>query len=196
MDLAWLGTGALVFATIFIFEFFDKTNLANVAMAARSPPFHVWVGAAIAFLVSTAIAVTIGTLLLAFLLPEILYVKVGGGALLVAFGVWTLLKKGKEEVREGNVDKGKVVLGAFLLILFLEMGDETQILTILFVTSLGSILLVFVAALLALLCMSALGVKLGSLLRGRVSPKAVERVSAVLMMVVGILLIVYYLGAL
>jgi putative Ca2+/H+ antiporter (TMEM165/GDT1 family) len=196
MDSGWITAGAIVFATIFVFEFFDKTNLANIAMAARNPPFHVWLGAAIAFLVSTAIAVTIGTLLLHFLLPQILYVKVGGGALLVAFGAWSLAKRPKEEPEEGNVDRGKVVMGAFLLILFLEMGDETQILTILFVTSFGNLLLVFLAAILALWCMSALGVKLGAFLKGKASPAVVERVSAVLMIVVGLLLILYYINLL
>jgi putative Ca2+/H+ antiporter (TMEM165/GDT1 family) len=195
MDLGWLTAGAIVFVTIFVFEFFDKTNLGNVAMSAKSSPFHVWVGAAIAFLVSTTIAVTIGTLILAFLLPQILYVKVGGGALLVAYGAWCLLKARKDEPAKEEMDKGKVVMGAFLLILFLEMGDETQILTILFVASFGNILLVFVAAVAALWSMSALGVKLGSLMKGRISQVALERVSSVLMILVGALLIVYYLGA-
>jgi putative Ca2+/H+ antiporter (TMEM165/GDT1 family) len=194
MGYEWVAAGALVFCTIFALEFVDRTNLANIALSSRSPPLQVWIGAALAFLVSTAIAVVLGTLILSFLLPEILYIKVGGGALILAYGAWSLLKVMPEELGDEKVSAGKVILGTFSLILFLEMGDGTQILTILFVASLGNALLVFFAALLGLLCMAAVGVKLGGYLRGKLAPRTVERTSSVLMIVVGLALILIYLS--
>jgi len=192
MDLEWIAAGALVFATIFALEFVDRTNLANIALSSRNPPKQVWVGAALAFTASTAISVALGALVLGLLLPEILYIKVGGGAFIVAYGAWSLLRSGSEDIGDEKVSAEKVVVGTFSLILFLEMGDDTQILTILFVASLGNLLLVFFAALLGLLCMSAVGVSLGGYLKGKLPPKTVERVSSILMILVGIVLILIY----
>ena len=60
MDIA---IAAAVFPVIFIGELPDKTMFASLVMATRGRPFSVWLGAAAAFVVHVAIAVTIGVAL-------------------------------------------------------------------------------------------------------------------------------------
>jgi Ca2+/H+ antiporter, TMEM165/GDT1 family len=55
--------GFICFPMIFLAELPDKTMFANLVMATKGRPFQVWVGAAGAFIVHVAIAVTVGVAL-------------------------------------------------------------------------------------------------------------------------------------
>jgi putative Ca2+/H+ antiporter (TMEM165/GDT1 family) len=80
------------FALVFLAELGDKTQLAVLALATRSPsPWPVFAGAGAALLASTALAVALGTFASRSLSPELIrYVHYGAGALLIAVGVWTV----------------------------------------------------------------------------------------------------------
>lgn len=58
---------AAVFPVIFIAELPDKTMFASLILSTRGRPVAVWIGAALAFIVHVAIAVTIGATLFAIL---------------------------------------------------------------------------------------------------------------------------------
>ncbi len=81
------------FVLVFLAELGDKTQLAVLAMSSRSKPWAVFVGAATALLVSTLLAVLLGSAL-PRLLPEsatrILH-RIAG-VLFVAVGAWTIWK--------------------------------------------------------------------------------------------------------
>ncbi len=81
------------FGLIFLAELGDKTQLAAIAMTARSQsPLAVFLGAMAGFGLLTLIGVVFGGLLAKFV-PE-LYVRVGGGVLFILFGILILLGKG------------------------------------------------------------------------------------------------------
>src|ERR1700709_2086616 len=67
MDLAII---AAVFGAIFIVELPDKTFIAALVLSTRYPPFAVWIGVGLAFLVQTLAAVTGGAI--ATVLPDVL----------------------------------------------------------------------------------------------------------------------------
>ncbi|MCK5245395.1 TMEM165/GDT1 family protein [Candidatus Bipolaricaulota bacterium] len=81
------------FALVFLAELGDKTQLAVLAMASRSSPWAVFVGAGAALLVSTLLAVVLGCTLPRFLptsSTKILHYI--AGSLFVIVGAWTIWK--------------------------------------------------------------------------------------------------------
>ena len=81
------------FALVFLAELGDKTQLAVLAMATRSSPWAVFVGAGAALLVSTLLAVALGCTLPRFLpasSTKILHYI--AGSLFVIVGAWTIWK--------------------------------------------------------------------------------------------------------
>ncbi|MBV6417944.1 MAG: hypothetical protein CMLOHMNK_02723 [Steroidobacteraceae bacterium] len=85
-----LRTFALVFGTVFLAELGDKTQLATMLYAAegRFGRTHVFVAAALALIVSTALAVLAGGLVAKYL--PVRYLQVAAGVGFVAIGAWTL----------------------------------------------------------------------------------------------------------
>ncbi|MCI4335088.1 MAG: TMEM165/GDT1 family protein [Thermoplasmata archaeon] len=188
-----LEQGALVFGILFAFELVDRTNFGVIALSARHPPNEVWLGASLAFVASTILSVAIGVVAISFLAHYLVWVKVAGGLILGVFGVRGLLhgsgvdEEKTEREHDVPLTRSQVRALAFGLILFLEMGDNTQILTILFVASTGDPLLVFVAAVLALVSVAAIGSRSGEFLRTRVPAERLERILAGLLLLIGIL---------
>ena len=86
-------TVALAFGLVFLAELGDKTQLAVLAMASQRGPLSVFLGASLALVVSTAIAVILGTVAKGYL-PEgaLRLVRYAAGALFIGFGVWTILR--------------------------------------------------------------------------------------------------------
>jgi len=79
-----------VFATVFVAELGDKTQLATVLFAARdgSHLFGIFLAASSALVVSTAIGVAAGSLVSNYLDPRYLSYVAGAGFILI--GAWTL----------------------------------------------------------------------------------------------------------
>jgi putative Ca2+/H+ antiporter (TMEM165/GDT1 family) len=80
------------FALVFLAELGDKTQLAVLALTTRSPsPWPVFAGAGAALLLSTGLAVGLGTLASKVLSPDVTrYVHYAAGALLILVGAWTI----------------------------------------------------------------------------------------------------------
>ena len=87
MDLKLMAS---VFGIVFLAELGDKTQLATLLFASRSPGqlFAVFVGASFALVLASAIGVLAGGLVTQFLSPRYLSLFAGGGFLLI--GAWTL----------------------------------------------------------------------------------------------------------
>ena len=126
MDFAVI---AAVFPIIFIGELPDKSMFASLVMAARGRPSAVWVGAASAFFIHVAIAVTIGVAVFNVLPHRVLDFVIA-----VMFGVSAYiafeLARPSPHVEPVEVpDTGRVVATAFGVIFLAEWGDLTQVLT-------------------------------------------------------------------
>ncbi|MBU4306184.1 MAG: TMEM165/GDT1 family protein [Candidatus Omnitrophica bacterium] len=80
------------FATIFLAELGDKTQLANLCLAAKSKSWiPVFCASVAAFAVVTLITVFLGGLLSKFIRPD--YIRYGAGALFIIVGVLMLIGK-------------------------------------------------------------------------------------------------------
>jgi Ca2+/H+ antiporter, TMEM165/GDT1 family len=82
------------FALVFLAEVGDKTQLAVFTLAAETTsPWGVLIGAGVALLLSTVLAVLLAVAI-HHLLPDVWtkWIRVGAGALFIFVGVWTIWK--------------------------------------------------------------------------------------------------------
>jgi putative Ca2+/H+ antiporter (TMEM165/GDT1 family) len=187
-------TGLLVvFVVIGALELVDRTSFSLIALAARQSPWRTWVGGALAFVASTAIAVSIGAAFVAAVgAPGIEYLRVGGGSFLIAYALWLWFhEEGEEEprVRTGH----SAIIAAFLATFLLELGDTTMIFQIVFVTTYGW-LLVFVAGAGALVTVAAFASFVGGQFGARLEPTTLKKVVVGVLLVVGAVTILYGLA--
>jgi putative Ca2+/H+ antiporter (TMEM165/GDT1 family) len=129
MDLSIV---AVTFGLIFVAELPDKTMIATIVLASKHKPWPVWIGAAAAMLVNSAVAVGAGRLL--ELLPHRIVEGVVA-ALFAAGSLYLLLTREATAEQHGEreasheVSSRNVALTAFGVIIVAELGDLTQILT-------------------------------------------------------------------
>lgn len=182
---------AVVYGVIGGLELVDRTSFAVLGLAAKNHPRTVWAGAASAFLVTSALAVSIGAALVTLLHGSLQYLRVGGGIFLLGYAGYLFVVPEHERVPP----KGRTVFAsAFLLILLLELADTTMIYTILAVTWFpADILVVFAGAALALASVAAVASTVGHHMKGRIDPAQLDRVVAVLLIVIAIVTIVFAL---
>jgi putative Ca2+/H+ antiporter (TMEM165/GDT1 family) len=152
---------AITFGLIFVAELPDKTMIATIVMASRYRPLPVWIGAATAMIVNSAVAVLAGRLL--ELLPH-RWVEAVVAVLFAGGSVYLIFVKESAETREGQEEADqvrsgrRVALGAFTVIVVAELGDLTQILTANLVARYHNSLSVFVGSAAALVSVMGLGV--------------------------------------
>ncbi|HEY9644352.1 MAG TPA: TMEM165/GDT1 family protein [Coleofasciculaceae cyanobacterium] len=83
----------------------------------------------------------------------------------------------------------KVFLSTFLTIFLAELGDKTQMTTLLISAESQSPWTVFIGAGSALVLTSLLGVMVGSWLAQRFSPQALEKAAGVMLLIISVLLV-------
>jgi len=86
-------TAFTIFATVFVAEIGDKTQLATLLYATdrQTGPWLVFASASIALVTATAIGVVVGGQLERFVQPSTLKIVAGIG--FIAIGLWTLLSR-------------------------------------------------------------------------------------------------------
>ncbi|QCX33599.1 TMEM165/GDT1 family protein [Caloramator sp. E03] len=83
----------------------------------------------------------------------------------------------------------KIILTTFILVFIAELGDKTQITTMLLSAEYHSKLSVFIGSSLALVCSSLLGVLLGSIINKYIPPYIIQLASSIAFIIIGILLL-------
>ena len=188
-----LGGFLVVFAVVGGFELFDRTSFSIIALAARGHPVPTWAGGAVAFVASTAIAVSVGAALVALLGPgRIGLVRAGAGTFLIGYALF-LWYRGPEPTDASAASRQTAFLTALATVFLLELGDTTMIVEVLFVTTWGWVV-VFVAGAAALITVAAWGAWLGGRLGARVEPMLLHRIVVVVLLIVGALTIAYGLA--
>ncbi len=184
---------AVVFLVIGGLELFDRTSFALIAFSSRASGLGTWVGGCAAFVLTTLLAVLVGAALTGALGPErIGLLRAGGGAFLIGYALWTLVRK-DEEGPAALAKARSVPVAAFLTIMLLEVGDTTMIFEIVFVANFGW-LIVLAAGSLGLVAVATWDVWLGRKLGARVNPKVLRRVVVAVLILVGAVTIVYGLA--
>jgi len=197
LDANPLIQGIVVFAVVAVLQLPGKSNFGVITLATRHPHRDVFIGASVGLGAATVVSVTLGYGAETVLGPYLIWVKVAGGLVLIAFGIREILRapgpvhepgEGSPAVAHTARQVRTVALGlAFLL----EMGDNTQILAILFVASTGNVVLVFVAATAALVMITAVSSRGAGYLHEHVPEERLRLVLGGLLISVGLLTILF-----
>jgi putative Ca2+/H+ antiporter (TMEM165/GDT1 family) len=175
------------FALVFPAELPDKSALASLVLATRYRALPVWLGAAAAFAVQCAIAVTAGSLLA--LLPHRLVS--GVAAVLFATGAvltWRAPEPSAEVGATAVTTSPLRMAGTSFGVLFLaEWGDLTQFTSAALTSRYSAPFEVFAGAWLALVTVSGLAVVLGRGLLRVVPLRAVRLVAGCVFATVAVL---------
>ncbi len=98
-------------------------------------------------------------------------------------------QKQEKPVQAQKREKWAIFSSTFLTIFFAEMGDKTQLATLLMSAESQSPWLVFTGAATALVATSLLGVLLGRWLASRLSPRTLEVAAGTLLLFISVLLL-------
>ena len=171
------------FGTILLAELFDKSQLAILLLASQSKKQkELFFGAAVAFFILTILAVITGGFLENVLPKD--WLKLASSLLFIVFGIKTLLEKDdeKEQVRR----RGGIFLSTLLIILLSELGDKTQVATIVFAAKFHP-LLVFLGSFSALCILALAAIKLGSIIAKTAKKQWVPKIAGVLFILLGVI---------
>jgi len=191
--------GVGIFAVVALLQIPGKSNFGVITLASRHPHRDVFVGASVGLAAATVVSVGLGYGAETVLGPYLLWVKIVGGLTLIAFGVRELLRAPSpvHEPGEGTLRAARsprqVATVALGLAFLLEMGDNTQILAIVFVASTGNVLLVFIAATAALVTITALSARGANYLREHVPEEHLRFALGSVLVLVGSLTILFSL---
>lgn len=182
--LAVIGTA---FALTFLAELPDKSMFASLVLATRYQPARVWTGAAAAFAVQMAIAVTAGQLLT--LLPHRLVLAVTAGLFLAGSAyLWAASSRtghpeGADAARQGQRAPSflRVAGMSFGVVFLAEWGDITQISTASLAARYDP-LTVFAGATLGLWAAAAVAVSIGAKSLDLIPMAWVRRITAAIML--------------
>jgi Ca2+/H+ antiporter, TMEM165/GDT1 family len=182
-----------VFPVIFLGELPDKTMFASLVLATKGRPLMVWLGAAAAFTVHVAIAVSIGVALFTILPHRAVEAVV---AVIFLAGAGLAIREARNEARhedreerlaeETALGHRRTALTAFTVVFIAEWGDLTQVLTANLAARLHSPFPVAIGAVLALWAVAALAVVGGRGLLRWVNVFTIRVVTAVILIGLGI----------
>jgi Ca2+/H+ antiporter, TMEM165/GDT1 family len=185
-----LAVIAIAFAVTFLAELPDKSMFASLVLATRHRPGWVWAGAAAAFAVHMAIAVTAGQLLT--LLPHRVVDAVvaglftAGAAYLWVTSVRPRHEEGTDAARQGGVPPSflRVAVTSFTVVFVAEWGDITQ-LTAANLAARYNPVLVFAGATIGLWAVAGLAVSIGAKSLSLIPMAWVNRITGLILLVLG-----------
>ncbi|MCD6470631.1 TMEM165/GDT1 family protein [Candidatus Bathyarchaeota archaeon] len=146
------------FSMVFLAELGDKTQICTVMLSSKSSAFSIFLGAMSAFFIVNGLSVLLGRELLNFL-PQII-ISLVAGLIFIFFGLISLLHKNRETIfRNTNIKSS--FIKTFLLISLMELGDKTQIASMLLAAQFRNPLMVLAGVMLAFSILTGIGVFLG-----------------------------------
>ena len=182
----------VAFATVFLAELGDKSQLLALSLSARYRRSVLLLAVLTASAVTMAVSVTVGNLV-GQLLPT-RAITAAAAILFVAFGVLTLRggeeagAEGEEE-ETGDASSSSGFVGIVAALSLAEFGDKTMVATFALAAA-SSAVGTWIGATAGMALAGAIGVVIGGALWTRLSPRTVRLVSGGLFLVVGVVLLV------
>ena len=179
MEAFLISTGIVALA-----EMGDKTQLLSLVLAARfRKPWPIVLGILVATLANHALAGAAGAWVTTVLGPDVLRWVLGGS--FIAMAVWMLIPDKLDE-GDGDAVSRFGVFGTTLVAFFLaEMGDKTQIATVMLAARFDAWAAVVAGTTLGMMLANAPVVWFGDRITRRVPIRAVHVVSAIIFAVLG-----------
>lgn len=173
---------------VLLAELGDKTQICALTLSLKyRKTYSVILGAALGFLLVDTLAVAIGSLLLELIPPS--WIRIAGGVIFIAFGVYYFIRKGEEYCPTNN--NRTPFISSFILISTTEMGDKTQIMVTLLSAIYSNPIAVISGALIALVGLTTITVIVGNRLLEKIPLTKVKRIVPFVFIALGILQIVF-----
>ena len=181
MQAFLVSTGIVALA-----EMGDKTQLLSLVLAARfRKPWPIVLGIFVATLVNHALAGALGSWVTSALGPDVLRWVLGGS--FIAMAVWMLIPDRIDDDQGGGTPRFGV-FGATVIAFFLaEMGDKTQIATVMLAAQFNAWAAVVMGTTLGMIIANAPVVWFGDAITRKVPIRAVHVVGAIVFLVLGVL---------
>lgn len=181
MEPFFISTGLVALA-----EMGDKTQLLALILAARfKKPFIIVLGILIATVANHALAGALGAWISRALSPEVL--RWGLGLSFLVMAAWMLIPDKMDDDEDRPAPRWGVLLTTVVVFFLAEMGDKTQIATVMLAARYESFFSVVAGTTLGMLLANAPVVWLGERITRRVPLKLVHRISAAIFLVLGLL---------
>ena len=184
MEAFLVSTGIVALA-----EMGDKTQLLALVLAVRfRKPWPIVWGILVATLVNHGLAGAVGAWVTTFLGPEILRWVLAGS--LIAMAVWMLIPDTLDDAQSDTQPRWGV-FGTTVVAFFLaEMGDKTQIATVMLVAQYHAYLWVVAGTTLGMMLANAPVVWLGERMTRLVPMRLVHTVSALIFAALGVAVLI------
>ena len=165
-------------------EMGDKTQLLSLLLAARfRRPVPIILGIVVATLLNHLLAGFVGVWVRSALTPEVL--RVGLGVSFLALAAWTLVPDTLEERRAARGQSG-VFLVTLVTFFLAEMGDKTQVATVMLAAKYQTLGAVVAGTTLGMLVADVPAVLLGKMAAPKLPVRLVRVVAAIVFAVLGI----------
>ncbi len=177
-----------------LLELGDKTQLVTISLATRHPWTQVLAGTVVGLVAATAVGAAVGGLLATTLGPWITYIKIGGGLLFIAIGLWTVVRvlrrPGRDESAETIRERRSAFATAASFAFLAEFGDKTQLAVIILAATYDAPISVFLGGSAGLSLIAVSSVVIGAGLSRILSEKWLRLVSSILFIFAGVLLLI------
>lgn len=171
------------FVLVAVAELGDKTQIAVITLSSRFKSLSVFLGAMLAFLLVTGIAVAFGDVL-TIILPAF-WIRIVAAAIFLILGVYTVFSR-PDDTQVEKRETRNAVFSSFSLITLMELGDKTQFAVIALSAEYRLPLLIYLGVMMAFVLITAIGVTVGTTLTRLVSLKHIRRGSGIVFIIFGI----------
>ena len=195
MDQAMLLAALLTTTgTIFVTELTDKDALFLLALATKTKPSVVFAAGSVAFTITTAIIVTVGSLLIEVV--PVFAIKLAGGAIMLAYAALEYFRFSREErevdqrgerlLDRRTANAWSIFFPAVLTLVALDLaGDATELVTVVLLARFEDALVVFLGAVAGLVAAVAVETALGNSLGRVLSRRRIKYLSIIVFIVIG-----------
>src|SRR6478735_2246458 len=181
MEAFLVSTGIVALA-----EMGDKTQLLSLVLAARfRKPWPIVLGIFVATLVNHALAGAVGAWVTQALGPDLLRWVLGGS--FIAMALWMLIPDKLDEEEAETRPRFGVFAATVVAFFLAEMGDKTQIATVMLAARFDSWAPVVAGTTLGMMLANAPVVWFGDRITRRVPIRAVHAIGAVVFLVLGVI---------
>ena len=184
MEAFLISTGIVALA-----EMGDKTQLLSLVLAARfRKPWPIVLGILVATMANHGLAGAVGSWVTTVLGPDVLRWVLGVS--FIAMAVWMLIPDKLDDEDTGSAPRMGVFLTTVVAFFLAEMGDKTQIATVMLAAQYQAWFAVVAGTTLGMMLANAPVVWLGDAITKRVSLRLVHLVSAVVFAVLGVVALI------